>query len=124
LRKEQTMATLPGLQAIKEMPIFSGSTVDALGKQLANLVGVASDHAASIHRVVNLQELVSAKRLDQAFDELAGIRQIAVGFDDLHAHFAHDATASAVVEEQRLRAWELLRSASADYATISALMVS
>jgi len=117
-------ASLPGLQAIKEMPIFSASTVEALGKQLANLVGVASDNATSIHRVVNLQELVTAKRLDQAFDELAGIRQIAVGFDDLQAHFAHDVTASAVVEEHRLKAWNLLHQASANYAAMSALMVS
>jgi len=118
------MANLPGLQAIKAMPIFSASTVEALGKQLANLVGVASDQADSIRRVVNLQELVSAKRLDQAFDELAAVRQIALGFDEIQAHFAHDVTASTVVEEHRLKAWELLRSASADYATISSLMVS
>lgn len=118
------MAALPGLQAIKDMPIFSGSTIDALGKQLGNLVGVAGDLAAGIHRVANVQELVSAKRLDQAFDELAGIRQIAVGFDDLHAHFAHDVTALALVDEHRLKAWDLLHKASADYAAISALMVS
>ncbi len=115
---------LPGIQAIKEMPVFSASSVEALGKQVGGLVSVANDLASSIHRVANLQELVSAKRLDQAFDELAGVRQIAVALDDIQAHFAHDVSAAAVVEPHRLKAWELLRTATSDYAAISSHMVT
>ena len=109
---------LIGIDSLKRLPHHSSPSVGEIERQVGALVSLAAEKAASVHRVADLQELVSAARVATARDEVAVIRQVMAGLDELRAHF-RQTIADGSIEIAQHRVKESLRKAEIYLKSIS-----
>lgn len=85
------------------------------------LVDLASEKAASIHRLADLQEIVSAARIEAARDEIGVIHQITAALKELRSHFRRT-MADNSIEIAQHRVGDSLQKARAGLELVAAFL--